>query len=284
MGAERTACGYVLSETIYNVWTNAGGQDGRLGCATARESTSPPSPAGSAARVAVFGLNGEIVLHTSGPRAGQAYAVTGCFYRLYVQFSGTSGWLGLPTGDLEGTPDGSRQAFEGGSMTYDRAAETCDTEANPTAEAPTPPPASMTEVPLVLYENPATGDRLSLAAGGSEIQAMGAGYQALRPQARVMTDSADGAIRLKLYEDEAKGIWLLLATPESEREALAAGLTFQAGQGFVWADPRPGLVALKLYRDGEGRGRLTAGPQDEADATAKGFQFVRIEGYADPAQ
>src|SRR5207248_11516725 len=120
------ACGHPLSETVYNVWNDLGGADGRLGCATTSDVATSTSPKGSMAEVAVFGQNGEIVLHTSGPRAGQAYAVWGCFYRLYVQFSGTGGWLGLPIADPVNTPDGSTQDFEGGMMRYTRAYRDCE--------------------------------------------------------------------------------------------------------------------------------------------------------------
>src|SRR4051794_20680263 len=75
--AQASACGHPLSETVYNVWSDLGGADGRLGCATVSDVITSTSPKGSAARAAVFGQNGEIVLHTSGPRAGQAYAVWG---------------------------------------------------------------------------------------------------------------------------------------------------------------------------------------------------------------
>jgi hypothetical protein len=278
------ACGFALSAPVYDAWQGLDGESGRLGCATARESNSSSSPQGSGARVAVFGQNGEIILHLSGPHAGQAYAVSACFYRLYVQFGGTGGWLGLPLGDAENTPDGSRQKFEGGSMKYGRAFNQC--EATP-AEAPAQPPAAIpaeAQTPLDVFENPTTGDRLSLASGGSVAQAEAAGYQKLRGQARVLAEARPGATRLKLYENEARGLYVVLAAPQSESDALADGFVFEAGQGYVWTDPRPGTVALKQYRDqATGRTRLTAGEIDESEAAAKGYAFVRIEGYATPA-
>ncbi len=277
-------CGGGLSEPVRGAWRDMGAEAGRLGCPTQREMTTSTSPRGSAARAAVFGLNGEIILHVSGPRAGQAYTVWGCAYRLFVQFGGTSGWLGLPIGEAENIPDGSRQAFEGGTIRYTRAYDDCEaTPAAPSAVAAAPIPTDA-ETSLDIFENSATGDRLSLAAGGSVAEALGAGYVRLRGQARVLTVPSPGALSLKLYWNEARDLRETLASIQSEQDALAAGYVFEAGQGFVWPDPRPGALALKLFRDpATGRTRLTAGAQDESGAVAKGYGFVRIEGYADPA-
>jgi uncharacterized protein with LGFP repeats len=278
--ATPTACGRVFSPAVLDAWQGLGGDSGRLGCPTTQESASSPSPLGTTARVAVFGLNGEIVLHASGSRAGQAFVVSGCFYRLYVQFGGTDGWLGLPEEDAVNTPDGSRQAFEGGVMRYARALDEC--EATPAPVRPPPPaPAAAALAALELFEDPATGDRLSLAAAGSIERAVVAGYQRLRTQARVLSDAEPGAIALKLYQNETAARRETLASAQSERDALAAGFTFEAGQGFVWTDPHPGAVALKLFHDPvAGRFRLTAGEADEREALARGYVFVRMEGYA----
>lgn len=278
-------CGAALSAPVASVWRDLGGESGRLGCPTGGESAGAPSPQHSASRVATFGQKGVIVLAVSGPRAGQAYAVSGCFYRLYVQFGSTDGWLGLPIADQETTPDGSRQTFEGGIVRYDRALDECEAEPTaPQAAADTTEAPVESLAPLDVFENTTTGDRISLAAAGSVAQVTASGYQRLRGQARVMTEEARGAIRLKLYANEDAGVHETLASAQSERDALALGMAFQASQGWVWIDPHPGTVALKLYREPTaGRTRLTAGPQDEQDATAAGYTFVRVEGYAAPA-
>jgi hypothetical protein len=268
---------------VAGAWRDLGGESGRLGCPAGLETPGERSPQGSANRVAPFGQNGVIVLAVSGPRAGQAVAVSGGCYRLYVQYGGTSGWLGLPVADQENTPDGSLQHFEGGVMRWDRALDDC--QAEPSAAAAAPAAAAVAEAlaPLDLFEDPATGDRLSLATSGSVAEATAAGYQRLRGQARVLAAETPGTTRLKLYINEAKKLRETLASAQSERDAQAAGFGFEAGQGWVWIDPRPGAIALKLYRDADsGRTRLTAGAQDEQEAAAKGYSFVRIEGYAPP--
>lgn len=278
------ACGFPVSPAVYGVWQSLGGKEGRLGCATSREGPSSPSPKGTQSRLAVFGVNGEVVLHVSGPRAGQAYSVSGCFYRLYAQFSGTLGWLGLPIGEAVNTADGSRQAFEGGTMRYARSLNECEaTPTPPGAEAAAGTP-TMRLAPLTLVRHPATGEWLSLAAASSLKRAQADGYQPVKTQAQVLLDPAPGATLLKLFENDALGAHETLATDQSQRDALDHGFAYEAGQGWVWIDPHPGAVALKFYREPvNGRGRLTAGPEDEADAKSAGYQFIRIEGYAPAA-
>jgi len=280
--AAPSACGFSVSEPVRSAWRDLGGEAGRLGCATTNETDTSTSPRGSAARAAVFGLNGEIILHVSGPRAGQAYAVWGCFYRLYVQFGGSSGWLGLPVDEAANTPDGSRQTFEGGSIDYTRAYDTC--EATPT-QAASSAAVVASETPLDLFENPADGDRLSLASAGSVAQALGAGYQRVRGQALVLADATPGSTPLQVFENDASGRRETLAAVQSQSDALAAGFVFEANQGFIWTDPRPNTVALKLFRKpGDEGARLTASPVDEREAVAAGYRFVRIEGYVDPVR
>ncbi len=70
---------------------------------------------------------------TSGPEAGKAFAVFGCNWRLYFQFGGPGGWLGLPLEDPQNNPDGQSQRFEGGVITATRAYASCDAE--PTGES-----------------------------------------------------------------------------------------------------------------------------------------------------
>jgi hypothetical protein len=280
-----TACGRQLSAAALLEWRNLGGEQGRLGCATAPETTTSVSPQGSAARAATFGDRGMILLHTGGARAGQAYAIAGCFYRLYIQYGASSGWLGLPVADAINTPDGSRQEFEGGSMDYARAYDACEaTHATETAApAQTAVTASET-LTLDVYEDPTGTERLSLAAPTAVLKALAAGYRKGATQARVMTEPRDGAIALKLFFNESAGLRESVANSLSEQEALSHGYAFDGGQGYIWAAPHPGLLTLKLFRAGAtGRSWLTASSGEEAQAVAAGLVFVRVEGYADPA-
>ena len=123
-GAE--TCGKTLSPAMMAAWAGTDGRAGRLGCPVESEGDTATSIKGSAARSARF-EGGEIVRHMSGPLAGKAFAVAACD-RLYVQYGGVSGWLGLPTSDAINTPDGQRQKFEGGMLTLTRAFGECEAE------------------------------------------------------------------------------------------------------------------------------------------------------------
>lgn len=126
--APTEACGKLLSPAVATAWAGVGGQDGRLGCPVESEGDTATSIKGTVARGARF-QGGEIVRHMSGPLASKAFAVEACD-RLYVQYGGVSGWLGLPTSDAINTPDGQRQHFEGGSLMHGRALGECEAEKN----------------------------------------------------------------------------------------------------------------------------------------------------------
>ena len=120
------ACGKSLSPATAAAWAATDGKAGRLGCPVESEADTAASIKGTTARSARF-QGGEIVRHMSGPLAGKAFAVAACD-RLYVQYGGVSGWLGLPISDAINTPDGQRQRFEGGTLTLTRALGTCEAE------------------------------------------------------------------------------------------------------------------------------------------------------------
>ncbi len=120
-------CSPALPGAMQDKWESLGQFDGRLGCGVEAPRPTAPSPKGSIAHQAVF-ENGLIVQYDGGPLAGQTFAVYGCLYRLYFQYGGPGGWLGLPVGDALNTPDGQKQEFEGGHMRYLRTPDTCTAE------------------------------------------------------------------------------------------------------------------------------------------------------------
>ncbi|MGH7024820.1 MAG: LGFP repeat-containing protein [Caulobacteraceae bacterium] len=275
------ACGHRLSPPILAKWKELGGATGALGCPTADETPGSTSPQGSKANEADF-VSGMILWHVTGPRAGQTFALTGCIWRLYFQYGGPSGWLGLPTDDPENFPDGRRQSFEGGRITYLRAPNNCSAEHS--SEMSQAPPAAARPTatsPLDAWFDPARNDHLSAASAYVAKAAANAHYQRVGPQARVLDAAAPGTAPLKLFWNNAKGDHLTTATDEGERNAFASGYEFEASQGFVWTDPHPGAVTLEQFRDpASGRHWLTAGPDEAAQAKAAGYRFERIEGYA----
>ncbi len=129
----QAACGFKLSALAFREWTLLGGEDGRLGCPTADETDIPASSKGTMSREVVFGDRGAIFTILPAPGLQHAVAISDC-YRLFYQYGGASGWLGLPLGDALNTPDGQKQAYEGGEMRFVRALDSC--EATRTGEEP----------------------------------------------------------------------------------------------------------------------------------------------------
>ena len=279
------ACGQALSGPIFDKWSAMGGAQGPLGCPSAGEMATAASPLGSAAREAAFAA-ATILWHASGPRAGQTFVVSGCLYRLYFQYGGPSGWLGLPVSDPINTPDGQRQAFEGGSMLFRRASDECSAEHSTRSVAATasargatrgPPPETS---PLDQFYDAARQDYFAAASAAAAARAQGAHYRRLRTEGYVLTQPFPGDAPLKSYWNETLGAHDTVATPEGERDALAAGYLFDGSQGFIYADPEPGTKPLKrFWNAARGHGLVTATAEGEADAAAQGYAFVRIEGY-----
>lgn len=275
------ACGQTLSAPILGEWRALGGETGRLGCPTDHEADTSASPQGSGGRAATF-TGGTVVWHTSGPRAGQAYSVVAC-YRRYFQFGGPGGWLGLPVNDAENTPDGQRQMFEGGSLTYNRSLDSCDEEHGAQiANAAPSLNAAAAKAPLDLFRAPAGDDFESVAAQNATARAVAAQYARVRTEALVFAEPGPDLTPLKLYQS-ASGAHVTVATLQGER-AQGDGTTFYGVQGYVWTRPVAGAVSLKQYRNAAtGHEMLIATAHGQADAQAAGYVFERIEGYAPPA-
>ncbi len=121
------ACTQKLGAPALALWTTLGAGDGRLGCPTGPETPAAASSHGVTSLEVPFGDAGAIFTHTSGPLAGEAFAIAFCF-PLYFQYGGPAGWLGLPVTNPEETPDGETQVFEGGVMRHGRALDSCEAE------------------------------------------------------------------------------------------------------------------------------------------------------------
>lgn len=272
--SDDAACGHGLSAPVLSKWQGLGAAHG-IGCPAAPELAAPASPMGTSAREVKF-ESGAILWHASGPRAGQTFVVSGCMYRLYFQYGGPSGWLGLPTSDPINTPDGQRQTFEGGVMTFQRVDSSCEAEPGVTQTDA----AASARAPLDQFFDPARGDSVAAASAASVSRAQAAHYQRQRTEGYVFSEPAPGLVSLKVYWNEALGAHDEMATAEGEREALGAGYAFDGAQGFIYADPHPGTRALKHYRNSDDtHGLVTATVEGEADAASRGYHFVRIEGY-----
>lgn len=287
------ACGVTLSGPIFQKWSDEGSDKGRLGCPTAKEHVTAPSPAGSTGRQAEFvggGLGAAIVWHNGGDHAGQTFVVAGCLYRLYAQYGGAGGWLGMPIGDLANGPDGQTQQFEGGLMTLNRADRTCRAEHG----APPPPAvgahdtalAQARKVPLELYYDAQRLEYFTTATGlGPDADPNR--YALVRVEGYVFADHPPGTTPLRLFWNATRGDHMTVGTPEGELAAHKSGYEFAGGQGFVFSNPTAGAAPLKLFWSLERQDYLLVGTAEgEADAKAAGYDFVRVEGFVatEPSQ
>jgi hypothetical protein len=280
-----SACDFALTGPVYEKWTAAGGQGGRLGCPSEKEIPIAHTPSGATGVQANFSGGASILWHASGDHAGQTYIVQGCFYRLYAQYGGASGWLGFPVGDTVNNPDGQTQAFEGGVLSFTRATRDCTAEHG----APAPPTqlgvhdvalAAADRAPLDLYFDPVRQEYFTTAQGlGAETNPER--YQKVRTEAYVFAQHPPGTVPLRAYWNESRGDHLTIGTAEGERAAASSGYEFAGGQGYVFPNPQPDTRPLKLYWSTQRQDfLLVATPEGEADAKAGGYEFVRIEGYA----
>ena len=272
--ADGVACGQGLSAPVLAKWLGLGGARG-FGCPAAPELAAPVSPLGTTAREVKF-ETGAILWHASGARAGQTFVVSGCMYRQYFQYGGPAGWLGLPTSDPINTPDGQRQTFEGGVMTFRRVGSSCEAEPGVTETAA----AASARVPLDQFYDASRGDNVAAASAPSVARVQAAHYERQRTEGYVFSEPAPGLTPLKVFWNEALNAHDETATAEGQHETLSAGYAFDGAQGFIYADPHPDTRALKHFRDsGDTHGLVTATREGEADAAARGYHFVRIEGY-----
>ncbi|MGH7012335.1 MAG: LGFP repeat-containing protein, partial [Caulobacteraceae bacterium] len=278
LGAGAGSCSRTLSGPILAEWRAHGGEQGELGCPTEAQGTALPSPTGAKAQEALF-ADGEILEHVTGARAGRTFTLSGCFFRLYFQFGGSGGWLGLPISEVENIPDGEKQLFEGGRIVRERASRACRADRG-AAPAPAAPPLDA-KSPLNLFVDPTSGTYRVAASAEEASLAAKAGFKPVETEAFVFVDPGPGLSPLSTFVDPKSGDHMTVATSEGTRAARDAGYVFEGPQGYVFNEPASGAAALELFRNpATGTSALLATTSEEAMARAKGYRFVRIEGYA----
>jgi uncharacterized protein (TIGR03437 family) len=106
----------LVSGGVLTKWAQLGYESGAAG-----------APVGEAAAFATFGANSgfeqpfansTLYAATAGPRAGQAYAVSGLILARYQALGGASGDFGMPASDEFVTGGVHQQNFEGGNVTW----------------------------------------------------------------------------------------------------------------------------------------------------------------------
>jgi uncharacterized protein (TIGR03437 family) len=111
------------------------------------------APAGDAAPFSTIGADtgtsqsfalGTIYAATAGPRAGQAYFVSGLILAAYAGAGGAAGSLGIPVSDETASGAVHSQSFEGGTIGYSAGAAAATVEAAPKIPAVLVAPATVT--------------------------------------------------------------------------------------------------------------------------------------------
>jgi uncharacterized protein (TIGR03437 family) len=122
----------LVSGIILLKWALLNYETGAAGAPLAEATTFSTLGANSGA-TQVF-ANGVIYGATAGPRAGQAYFVSGLILACYNAIGGAAGSFGMPVSDETVTGSSHQQNFEGGNITYSAGAAAA--VAHPSPKAP----------------------------------------------------------------------------------------------------------------------------------------------------
>lgn len=107
----------LVAAPVTGKWTALGFETGAAGVPRGDAAPAGPTIFGASGVAQAF-ANGVIYGYTGGPRAGQAFFVTGLILARYSRLNGPAGPLGLPTSDAAASGAATRQIFEGGLIEY----------------------------------------------------------------------------------------------------------------------------------------------------------------------
>lgn len=127
---------------ILTKWASLGYETGTAG-APASEAASFSTFAASSGAWQQF-ANGNIYAAGAGPRAGQAYFVSGLILAAYTSDGGVTGDLGMPAGDETVSGGVHQQTFEGGTVSYTVGAASASIAPAPRVPAVIVSPANVT--------------------------------------------------------------------------------------------------------------------------------------------
>jgi uncharacterized protein (TIGR03437 family) len=144
----------VVSGLILSKWALLNYEAGAAGAPVAEATTFSTMGANSGAMQSF--ANGAIYGATAGPRAGQAYFVSGLILACYNGIGGAAGSFGMPVSDETASGSLHQQNFEGGNITY--SAGDAAAVAHPSPKAP--PGVAITPTSI------AAGGRAHLAIAG----------------------------------------------------------------------------------------------------------------------
>jgi hypothetical protein len=132
---------FLVSGLVLTKWQSLGYETGAAGAPTA--AATPFSTIGANSGTAQAFAKGTIYAATSGPRAGQAYFVSGLILTAYAGAGGAAGSLGMPVSDQTVSGAVYSQSFEGGAISYAAGAATAQVQAAPRVPAVQVAPATV---------------------------------------------------------------------------------------------------------------------------------------------
>ncbi len=144
----------LVASPVTPKWAALGFETGAAGVPRGEAAATGPTIFGAAGVAQTF-AGGVIYGHTAGPRASQAFLVSGPILARYGHLNGPAGALGLPASDPAASGATTRQNFEGGVIEY----TTDDAEARERLAARTP---AVTAFPAVVPQ----GSRVRLSLSG----------------------------------------------------------------------------------------------------------------------
>jgi uncharacterized protein (TIGR03437 family) len=173
----------LVSGGIYTKWTSMGSDGGAAGPPTS--AATPFSTIGANSGNAQAFKNGVIYAATAGPRAGQAYFVSGLILARYTAIGGVTGSFGMAVSDEFASGTTHRQNFEGGYIDYNTGDSTAQAHASQQKPAVTAPQSVL------------AGSRLHLAISG--FQAGATVQVSITGQPDFTVTTANGAYAWDVY-------------------------------------------------------------------------------------
>jgi uncharacterized protein (TIGR03437 family) len=140
---------HLVTGLVLTKWQALGYETGAAGAPTG--DASPFSTIGGNSGSSQAFAQGTIYAATAGPRAGQAYFVSGLILSAYTAAGGVAGNLGMPVGDATLSGALNSQSFEGGVITYSTGDAAAKVTAVPKVPAVAVAPATVSAGGVVVF-------------------------------------------------------------------------------------------------------------------------------------
>ncbi|MCW1969251.1 MAG: hypothetical protein KIH69_014160 [Anaerolineae bacterium] len=139
------------------------------------------------------------------------------------------------------------------------------------------------EAVLRSYWHKTRQDQFSTATLTGYLDAVNNGYDlteaGTHARACVIPTERQGTVALDLYYNLQTNDNFLTATPQGRQDALYAGYKHIRTEGYIFEQQQSGLLALKTYWNPILKVNWSVVEGEESLAEAKGYRFIRVEGY-----